>query len=46
LVDSKEKRLAIGEQINLRNTDRWIVPAKTERVVIGGFSNETEAAIG
>jgi hypothetical protein len=22
LVDSKEKRLAIGEQINLRNTDR------------------------
>ncbi len=31
LVDLKKKRLAIGEQINLQNTDRWTVSAKTER---------------
>ncbi len=31
LVDLKGKRLAIGEQINLGNTDRWTVPAKAER---------------
>jgi hypothetical protein len=31
LVDLKGKSLAIGEQINLQNIDRWTVPAKTER---------------
>ncbi len=90
LVDLKGKRLAIDEQINLRNTDRWTVPEKRERLslvdfqvkqrlpfadlretdllltdrltceiltgvlclqrereaVIGGFTSETEAAIG
>jgi hypothetical protein len=51
LVGSSETEAAIGsflrEQINLRNTDRWTVPAKREReAVIGGFSSETEAAIG
>ncbi len=45
LVDLKGKRLAIGEQINLRNTDRWTVPAKREMSSLVG-SNETEAAIG
>jgi hypothetical protein len=36
LADLKRNRLAIGGQINLRNTDRWTVPAK-RKAVIGGF---------
>jgi hypothetical protein len=35
LVDIKRNRLAIGEQINLRNIDRWTESAKRESFVIG-----------
>ncbi len=37
LVELKGKRLAIGGQINLRNTDRWTVPAKRARLSLVDF---------
>jgi hypothetical protein len=37
LVDLKGNRLAIGGQINLRNTDRWTVPAKREMLSLVDF---------
>jgi hypothetical protein len=37
LVDLEGNRLAIGGQINLRNTCRWIVPAKRERLLLVDF---------
>ncbi len=33
----KGTRLAIGEQINLRNTERWTVTAKREKLLLVDF---------